>query len=87
MTTAEAVAQEQLRAVVEELGSIRLVLKGIRSSLPEPAREEHLEDEERPPSLAAELRAVIDCVLTDSLEPAIRDLQAAAAVRDRGRER
>ena len=31
--------------------------------------------------LATEIRTVIDCVLSDDLEPAIRNLQAASALR------
>jgi hypothetical protein len=85
MTEAEA-AQDQLRAVADELATIRVVLKGIRSSLPEPPREEDLDDEEEPHDWSAALRSVIDCVLTDSIEPAIRDLQAATSFCGPGRE-
>ena len=75
MTEAEIVARRQLRAVAEELESIQTLLQRIAATLPAPPRE-GTEPEERTP-----LRAVIECVLVDSLEPAIGDLRAAVAER------
>jgi hypothetical protein len=44
-----------------------------------PAHESlRLQDEEKM-DLSTEIRSVIECVLNDSLEPAIRDLEAVAA--------
>jgi hypothetical protein len=72
MTEAEAAAQVQLRTVTEELAKIQTVLRGIAESLPPSPP-----DDEEPQEGAGALRSVIECVLADSLQPAIRDLQAA----------
>jgi hypothetical protein len=84
MSETLAVAQEQVRAVGDELTKLRLILDEIRSSLPEPPRED---DEEETKDAATGLRGVIECVLHDQLEPAIRDLQAAAAFGPKAKER
>lgn len=76
MTEAEAGIREQLRAIAAELEAIRFRLLGVRAVLPAPAREAGEEEGE-----VVTLRAVIECVLSDSLEPAIRDLRAGAAPR------
>lgn len=76
MSEALAVAREQVQAVADELNKIRLILEGIRSTLPQPPRE----DDEEPKEAAIQLRAVIECTLHDQIEPAIRDLLAAASV-------
>jgi len=63
----------QLRAVAQELESIQTLLRKVAATLPAPPRE-GTEPEARTP-----LRAVIECVLVDSLEPAIGDLRAAVS--------
>lgn len=64
----ERAAQEEIRDVVRSLEALRFRLVGVRESLP-------ADEEETGP---ADLRTVIDCVLTDSLGPAIRELRKAA---------
>lgn len=77
----EASAQAELRKAIEELRSIRLRLEEVHASLPDPAREGHLMMDEMEWDMAAELRTVVECVLNDSLAPAIRDLEAVARPR------
>lgn len=70
-TISEKAAQEEIRDVVRDLEALRFRLVGVRASLPVPAAEE--EDEGR--DAAVDLRAVLDCVLVDSIGPALRDLR------------
>ena len=77
-TISEKAAREEIRDVVRDLEALRFRLLGVRASLPDPAEEE--EDEER--DAAVDLRAVLDCVLADSIGPALRDLRRLA---DEGR--
>jgi hypothetical protein len=69
-------ARAEVRRIIEALESIRWRLLGVQLSLPEPieetARLQEVADEMSP---AAELRTVIQCVLDDSLRPAIEDLR------------
>lgn len=76
-------AQEHLHALAEDLEEIRIRLLGIRESLPAPKtpRESDLEPD---PDVPVKIRAAIDCVLTDSIGPALRDLRAAAKDRPEG---
>jgi hypothetical protein len=55
-------------AVVEDLERAQALLQEIAAGLPEEAGE---------PDGEVSLRSVIECVLVDSLQPAIRDLRAA----------
>jgi hypothetical protein len=71
-------AQTQLRRIVKELEAIRYRLLGVHATLPAPSRD--LEDEEGDAGVAAAVRSAIECALADRLEPAIRALQAAAAL-------
>jgi len=64
-------AQAQLRLLARRLGEIQADLRRVSDSLP-PGGDPEEQD------VAVEIRAVIDCVLVDSIRPAIRDLQAAA---------
>ena len=76
---AEAAARAALLNIVEEVGSVVRRLKAVHASLPVPANEGGLMlAEENEMDAATEIRSVIECVLTDSLGPAARDLQAAA---------
>ncbi len=74
----ETEAKEQLREIVAELEAIRFRLLGIQSSLPDSPVERFppLEGAEMEPG--SEIRAVIGCVLDDSIRPAIRDLRNMA---------
>jgi hypothetical protein len=67
---------DQLRALAATLTRVRGRLADLTSDLPddEPVVEEHEEPNEAGPGL----RSVLSCVLTDSLDPAIRDLLCAA---------
>ena len=60
--------QPRLRGVVEGLERVQTELQEIADGLPE-------EDEEADGEVS--LHAVIECVLADRLEPAVRDLRAA----------
>jgi len=84
-----AAIQEELREVLPDLKGIERRLKAIHQRLPGPSNmeiEQEAEDEE---DVSTEIRSVIECVLTDSLGPAIRDLETASryGARGRGRER
>jgi hypothetical protein len=76
MTQAEAAAQAELRKIVAELESLRSRLLEIVETLPKPPGD--VEDEEEM-DIATEVRSVIECVLTDNIRPAIRDLRTAAS--------
>ncbi|HEY7214190.1 MAG TPA: hypothetical protein VIC28_06135 [Thermoanaerobaculia bacterium] len=75
--TAESFALLQLHDVELELTAIRYRLLGVHSTLPpgkgEVDRELDLEDES---SMSGHLRAVIETLLEDKIEPALRDLRA-----------
>jgi hypothetical protein len=67
---------DQLRALAAVLTSVRGRLVDLSAGLPddEPAVEGHEEQGESGPGL----RSLLSCVLTDSIDPAIRDLLSAA---------
>ncbi len=75
---AEAAAQEELRRIVADLQAIETRLRTVRGNLPLPPETATAEGNDEM-DLATEIRSVIDCVLRDSLGPAIRDLRTAAA--------
>jgi len=81
MAQAEAAAQAELREIVTELELIRSRLLEILETLPKPPGEVENEDEM---DVATEVRSVIECVLTDNIRPAIRDLRTAAFYGSRG---
>ena len=58
----------RVRAAVEGLERVQTELQEIAASLPEEATE---------PDGEVSLRAVIECVLADRLQPAVRDLRTA----------
>jgi hypothetical protein len=71
-------ARKQLRDVAAELEALAYRLLGVHASLPESAAERVLlldADEMGP---AAEVRALIECVLNDWLQPAVHALRNAA---------
>src|SRR5258708_2957654 len=78
MTKGEAEAQAELRRVVEELKGIRTRLRDVAAALPRSLEEELGYGEEESPDAATEVRSIIECVLTDQIDPAMRDLAAAA---------
>jgi hypothetical protein len=65
--TRPADTRPRVRAAVEGLERVQAELQEIAASLPEEAGE---------PDGEVSLRSVIECVLVDSLQPAIRDLRA-----------
>jgi hypothetical protein len=86
ITVLEAAAQADLREIVEELEAVSLRLANIHASLPVPPGETAMLVGEAEMDVATEVRSVIECVLGDSLRPAIRDLAAAASYRPQGKE-
>ena len=83
MTPQEAAAQEELREWLRQLSSLQHWLREILVNLPCPPigttpEEDDLDAE---PDIATEVRATGECVLTDYLEPAFRDLDAASRYR------
>ena len=78
MTEAEEAAQQRVREVAREVAALRDRLKEIAGDLPPAAWELDPTDLVDDPEVAAEVRRVIECVLTDHLQPAIDDLIAAA---------
>jgi hypothetical protein len=81
MTEAEATAQAELREIVEELEAARTRLAEIHARLPMPPEETAMLLGEQEMDVSTEVRSIIECVLNDSLRPAIRDLAAAASYR------
>lgn len=85
MAEAEAAAQSELRGIVLELDAIRGRLVELHARLPVPPQETAMLLGEEEMDVATEVRSVIECVLSDRLEPAIRDLAAAASYRPKGK--
>jgi hypothetical protein len=71
------VDQAQLREIVRDLEAIKFRLLGVKANLLSSPGTGRLPEEE-PPDPGSEIRTVIECVLHDSLEPAIRNLRGAA---------
>lgn len=76
MTREEEEAQAELRRIVEALKGVRSKLRDVAAALPSTLEEAMYAEED--PDVATEVRAVIECVLTDQIGPALRDLTAAA---------
>jgi hypothetical protein len=85
VTEAEAAAQAELSQIVVELDAIRDRLAEIHDRLPVSPEETAMLVGEEEMDVATEVRSVIECVLSDSLQPAIRDLAAAASYRPTGK--
>ena len=89
ITEAEATAQAELQKTAGEVAAICARLADLKERLPVPPTEGLMLLGEEEMDVATEVRVVIECVLNDSLRPAIRDLEKAAAYRPsrkRGRE-
>lgn len=59
----EAAAREQISEIAADLEAIRFRLLGVHASLP-------------PEGPAARMRADLECILADAVEPALRDLRS-----------
>ncbi len=79
MSPALEAARKQAREAVRDLEAVKFRLLGVLESLP-PSTPEivPLEEVDLKADLATELRTVIQCVLRDSIEPAIGDLRDVA---------
>jgi hypothetical protein len=84
MTEAEREAQEQVRDVAQALTRLQERLEEIVRGLPQSPGELDLSDLVDDPDVAAEVRRVVECVLTDRIRPAVDDLLAAADYRTVG---
>jgi hypothetical protein len=82
----EAAVQDALEVLAEDLKKIDKRLVVLHGSVPAPSIGDREEDADEEIDVATEIRSVIDCVLTDSIRPAIRDLLAAAAYARKKRE-
>ena len=81
MTSVEAAAQEELREWTRQQSSLLHWLREIAANLPGPPIKTLILDDadlEEGPSVADEIRATIQCVLADRLEPALRDIDDLA---------
>jgi hypothetical protein len=77
MTDVET-AHAEIREILRGLRSLKFRLLGVAASLPpSPAETSPLLDVE-PADLRTETRSVVECVVNDSLSPAIRDLEEVA---------
>ena len=85
LTEAEAAAQAELHQIVEELDSIRARLVDLHAKLPVSPEETAMLVGEVEMDFATEVRSVIECVLNDNIQPAIRDLAAAASCQPKNR--
>ena len=83
-----AAIQEELREVLPDLKGIDRRLRAIHGRLPAPAHAEMEPEAEGEEDVSTEIRSVIECVLTDSLGPAIRDLETVSryGVKGRGKD-
>lgn len=66
--------QEEIRQIARDLESLRFRLLGVRASLQATTAKGREEEG------VADMQALLDCVLTDSLGPALRDLRKLSAM-------
>lgn len=78
MTQAENAAQAAIRQIAKELKTIRHKLMELHGTLPTASLEALMFAGEEDLDVTTEVRTVIECVVQDSILPAIRDLEAAA---------
>lgn len=82
---AETEAQGQVRAIAAELEAIRFRLLGVRAGLAVPLEEPAMQADEMDADVATEVRSVVECVISDFLDSAIRDLRMVADYVPKGR--
>jgi hypothetical protein len=79
MTEPEIAARSQLGDIARDLESLYFRLLGVQATLPEPPTESvRLLDVDQMDA-DTEVRTIIDCVLSDRLVPALRELHGLAA--------
>lgn len=71
-TITEKSVREEIRDITRNLEALLFRLLGVRAILPAPVAKTREEEG------AADVRAVLECVLEDSLGPALRDLRKLA---------
>ena len=82
-----AAIQEELREVLSDLKGIDRRLRAIHGRLPAPSDAEMEQEAEGEEDVSTEIRSVIECVLADSLGPAIRDLETVSRYEVKGRDK
>ena len=87
MIAGMASARKQVTAIVHDLEALYFRLLGVQSFLPPDDAELDRFSEMDATDPATRLRAAIACVLKDSLETAIRDLEAATSPSSRSNPR
>jgi hypothetical protein len=78
MTDSEAAARDQLRNIARELENLQFRLLGVQAILPKPLAESVRLLDLDEMDAGTEVRAIIECVLNDRIEPALRDLRGLA---------
>jgi hypothetical protein len=78
MTGLETVI-EQVRDIAREVENLQFRLLGVQSTLPEATAESVRLLDVDPMDATTEIRAIIDCVLRDRIEPALRELRKLGA--------
>ena len=86
MTREEEQAQAAVREAMEDLKKVRSRLRNIAAALPASPQEVLMDAGDEDPDVATEVRSIIECVLADQIEPAVRDLAAAAEYRVKERK-
>lgn len=81
----EADAQRQVQAIAADLEVIRFRLLGVRASLDVPPMEPAMLVGEIDVDVSTEVRSVIECVVNDFIDSAIRDLKRAAGYDPNGK--
>ena len=71
-----AEGRQRLGKILDQLEAVRWQLIDLKLNLPEPPKEQgRLEDMGDEVDAITELRTTIECVLEDSIRPALQDLQ------------
>jgi len=76
-------AIDQIGDIAREVENLQFRLLGVQATLPESTAESVRLLDVDPMDEATELHALIDCVLRDRIEPALRELRKLAAVKRR----
>jgi hypothetical protein len=78
LSPSEAAALVHLGRIVEQLEAIRFQLLGVQASVQISPLERDPLLESDSMDVATEIRSAIGCILTDRIDPALRDLRAVA---------